>query len=263
MSKVIERAVASQLTEYLSTNDLLPCLQSAYRKKHSTETAMLRVWSDILMAADVQQVTLLAMLDLSAAFDCVDHTILLHRLQTGVGLTGVVLEWISCFLSERTQQIAYSGELSAVQLLLFGVPQGSVLGPLLYVLYTAELFHVVARHGLRLHMYADDSQVYISTPAGDAAAAVDRLSACIADINDWMTVSRLRLNPGKTQVMWLGSSQQLDKITIRDVPLLSTNITVVDSARDLGVIIDSRLSLDAHVSAPVAATSSSNAIIVN
>lgn len=249
MSKVVERAVASQLTEYLSASGLLPCLQSAYRKRHSTETAMLRVWSDILMAADVQQVTLLAMLDLSAAFDCVDHIILLQRLQTGAGLTDVVLEWIASFLSARTQQIAYGGELSSIQPVLFGVPQGSVLGPLLYVLYTAELFDVVARHRLRLHMYADDSQVYVSTPANNAAAAVIRLTACIADINDWMKASRLRLNPAKTQIMCLGTSQQLEKITVRDVSLLSTEVTVVDSARNLGVIIDSRLSLDAHVAA--------------
>jgi len=94
-----------------------------------------------------------------AAFDCVDHTILLQRLQLGAGLTDAVLEWISSFRSGRTQQIAYNGELSRVQPVLFGVPQGSVLGPLLYVLYTAELFHIVAHHQLRLHMYADDSQI--------------------------------------------------------------------------------------------------------
>ena len=101
MSKVVERAVVSQLREYLSANDLFPCLQSAYRKTYSTETAMLRVWSGVLMAADIQQVTLLPMLDLSTAFDCVDHTILLQRLQVGAGLTDFVLQWLS-FLSERT-----------------------------------------------------------------------------------------------------------------------------------------------------------------
>ena len=101
MSKVVERALDSQLTEYVSASDLLPCLQSAYRKRHSTETAMLRVWSDILMAADVQQVTLLAMIDLSATFDCVDHIILLRRFQIGAGLTDVVIEWIASLLSER------------------------------------------------------------------------------------------------------------------------------------------------------------------
>ena len=102
------------------------------------------------------------MLDLSAAFDCVDHTILLQCVRIGFSLTDVALKWIVSFLTERTQQIAYNGELSSVQHVLFGVPQGSVLGPLLYVLYTAELFHVVARHGLRLHMYAYDCQVYTS-----------------------------------------------------------------------------------------------------
>ena len=93
------------------------------------------------------------------------------------------------FLSEQTQQIAYNGDLSNVQPVSFDVPQGSVLGPLLYVLYTEELFHVVARHQLRLHMYADDIKVYITAPANDATAAVTRLSAAIADINDWMKAS--------------------------------------------------------------------------
>jgi len=191
---------------------------------------MLQGWSDVLMAADVQKVTLLAMLNLSAAFDCADHTILLQRLQVGAGPTIVVLQWISSF-----------------QLVPFGVPQGSVLGPLLYVLYTAELFSVVAQHQLRLHMYADDSQVYVTTPAKDAAAAVARLSVAIADINDWMKASRLRLNPSKTQVMWLGSKQQLDKIIIKDITLLSIVVPIVDSARNLGINIDSQLSMDVHV----------------
>ena len=93
-------------------------------------------------------------------------------------------------------------------------------------------------------MYAVDSQVYVSTPADDATAALAHLSAANADINDWMKASRLRPNPSKTQVMWLGTKQQLDKIVIKDVPLLSTVVTVVDSACDLGVIIiiDSQLS---------------------
>jgi len=143
MTKVVERAVAIRLNDYLVGNDLLPCHQSAYRKKHSTETAMLRVWSDVLMAADILQVTLLCLLDLSAAFDCVDHDLLLHRLQLSFGPRGVALEWIRSFLTDRTQQIAYDGQLSTSCLLPFGFPQGSVLGPLLYTLYTADLTYVV------------------------------------------------------------------------------------------------------------------------
>ena len=112
MSKVVKRVVAEQLNEYLLTNDLMPRYQSAYRKKHSTETALLRVWSDMLNAADTRQVTLLGLLDLSAAFDCVDHDLLLQQLEHGFGLADVVLRWIHSFLSDRTQQVAYGGQLS-------------------------------------------------------------------------------------------------------------------------------------------------------
>jgi len=162
ISKVVERAVAIQLND-LVANDLLPRVQSAYRKRHSIETALLRVWSDILTAADRRQVKLLGLLDMSAAFDCVDHDPLLQRLQLGFGLIGVVLEWIRSFLRSRTQQVLHNGCASTVQQLLFGVPQGSVLDPLLYVLYTAELSDVIAQHGLCFHQYADDSQIYVST----------------------------------------------------------------------------------------------------
>ena len=172
MSKVVERAAASQLNAYLSANGLLPRHQSAYRRKHSTETAMLRVWSDILTSADVREVTLLRLLDLSAAFDCVDHSILLQRLEVVFGLAGTALGWICSFLTDRTQQVSYRGCLSSTQYVLFGVPQGSVLGPLLYVLYTAELEQIVARHDQRLQMYADDCQVYLSTSVDDVPLTI-------------------------------------------------------------------------------------------
>ena len=137
-----------QLTDYLETNGLLPLLQSAYRSQHSTETALLKVLSDVLTAIDDKKVTLLALLDLSAAFDCVDHSILLSRLQSWFGLDGAVLVWIRSFLSDRTQRVCFGGRLSAEIVLIVGVPQGSVLGPLLFLLYTAELFDIIASLGL-------------------------------------------------------------------------------------------------------------------
>jgi len=168
------------------------------------------------MAADERMVTLLGLLDLSAAFDCVDHSKLLDRLWSAVGPSDSVLDWVRSFLTDRSQQIAYSGQLSVVQPVLFGVPQGSVLGPLLYLLHTAELTSVVARDGLNLHQYADDTQVYVSTSVRDAVAeaAVARLTACLVDIETWLKACRLRLNPTKTQVMWLGSPQQLAKVSV-------------------------------------------------
>jgi len=110
---------------------------------------------------------------------------------------------------------------------LYGFPPGSVLGPLLYVLYTAELHQLVERHGVNLHQYADDCQLYLSTPVSGAAAAVSFLSACLNDVNAWLS-----------RVMWIGSSQLLDKIDICVVPVTSACVTVSDTVHDLGVIFD-------------------------
>ena len=249
MSKLIERVVANKLNEYLSANNLLPRFQSAYRKGHSTETALLRVWSDMLMAADERKVTLLNLLDMSAAFDCVDHQILLQRLQVAVGIGGTALDWIRSFLSGRTQQVLYGGEQSATSEVLFGVPQGTVLGPLLYVLYTAPLSNVITRHQVNLHQYADDLQLYTSVLPTEVSIATDRLDACLVDVEAWLKASRLRLNPSKTQVMWLGSAQQLAKVNLDEVPVLTSQVSVVDTARNLGVLVDSQLSMSAQVAA--------------
>ena len=108
--------------------------------------------------------------------------------------------------------------------MLYGVPQGSVLGPLLFVLYTTELHDVVAKHGVTLHQYADDCQVYTSMPMPDVQLVIDRLSKCMADVSDWLHGSRLRLNPGKTVVLFLGSKFCIERITVRDIPVLSVSI---------------------------------------
>jgi len=139
---------------------------------------MLRVLSDVLTAADAQQVTLLGLLDLSAAFDCVDHQLLLQRLRRDFGFTNTVLAWTTSFVTGRTRQVLYKGCLSAVQpvqLVHYGVPvpQGSVLGPILFVLYAAEIGRIVAQHGLQFHQYADDCQIYIATPVSAVHSVID------------------------------------------------------------------------------------------
>ena len=127
LSKVVERAVAIKLNAHLSTNGMLPRYQSAYRNKHSTETAMLRVWYDFLTSADACKVTLFGLFDLSAAFDCVDHDILLQRLEVVFGLTDTALDWIRSFVSGRTQQVSYHSRLSLPQSVLFGLPRTSLM----------------------------------------------------------------------------------------------------------------------------------------
>ena len=131
----VETAVAKQLQHYLFSNDLFPVLQSVYRPKHGIEKALLKVTNDILLNMNDQRVTLLLLLDLSAAFDTVDHDTLLHRLQFTFGINGKVLSWFSSYLSGRSQQIAINETLPAEFELQCGNLQGSCLGPFLFTLY--------------------------------------------------------------------------------------------------------------------------------
>ena len=126
ISKLVERMVCQQLTGFLDESGLLPKLQSGFRARHSTETATLRVLSDVLAAADRRGVTLLGLLDMSAAFDTVDHSILLQRAEVSFGLSGTVLSWLTSFLDGRTQQVVLNGAASSVEKITSGVPQGSV-----------------------------------------------------------------------------------------------------------------------------------------
>ena len=249
VSKAVERLVSHQLIEYLDEHNLMPRLQSAYRRNHSTETALLRVVSDLLAAADNQRVTLLGLLDLSAAFDCVDHHILLQRLESTFGVRGAALSWISSFLLGRTQIVCFGGRLSSIGLLTCGVPQGSVLGPLLFLLYTAELLDLVADCGLTAHSYADDTQVYVGTTAGDSEGAVRRFTECVERISGWMSSNRLKLNAEKTQVIWIGTRQQLAKVDIDQLHLMSANVTFSTTVSNLGVMIDRQLSMADQVAA--------------
>jgi len=132
---------------------------------------------------------------------------------------------IALVVSDRTQQVAYGGQLSTTRPLLFAVPQGSVLRPWLYILYTAKLEHVVTQHGMRLHKYADDSQLYLHVTVSDTVVAVQCFAACVSKVNDWMRASRLRLNPAKTELMWLCSYQQLKQVDIDDTAILSMQVS--------------------------------------
>ena len=224
-------------------HNLLPEFQSAYRRGHSTETALLKITSDIFEAADNKQTTLLGMLDLSAAFDTVDHDILLTRLEKTYGITGSALGWITSFVSNRSQVVKFDGSPSASIRVRYGVPQGSVLGPLLYILYTADVMAIAAALGVRVHSYADDTQLYLTCPAVDQSGAVAKLVDCINKIEEWMTTNRLKLNADKTQFTWLGSRQQLTKLSGDPIQLHSSTIKLSSQAKNLGIILDAKMTM--------------------
>jgi len=151
-SKLLERIAAKQLIAYLENFGLLQRLQSAYRTGHSSETAGHKVLSDILIRIDAGDLSALVLLDLSAAFDTVDHHILLQRLEHFYGLPGLVRQWFQSNLVGRRQFVRTGSSTSSLARILCGAPQGSVIGPILFLLYTADLLLLIEGHGLCPHL---------------------------------------------------------------------------------------------------------------
>ena len=162
MFKLLERLVARQFVTYLNTACLLSTTQSGFRRRHSTETAMIRVLSYILLldAVDRDHTAFVVQLNLPAAFDTADHGILLQRLRITFGIDDTALAWFCSYLHGQKQHVRCGGKRSDLVDVICGVPQRSVLGPIIFIIYTAELESIVSEHGLLLHQYADDSQIY-------------------------------------------------------------------------------------------------------
>ena len=249
LSKILERVVAKQMVSYLNDNSLMPEVQSAYRTHHSTETALAKVLSDILMAIDSGNIALLSLLDLSAAFDTVDHEILLRRLNQSFGLTSTVLSWLTSYLSDRKQGVRHSGSTSCATPLTCGVPQGSVLGPILFLLYTADIPKLVQQNSLHSQLYADDTQVY-GTTSPDAAGILQLRhvsTGCIADIADWMKSNRLQLNSSKTEFLWCASSRRQHQLDHTPFTLGTDVVEPATLVRNLGLYLENDLSMRQHI----------------
>ena len=231
LSKVLERLVLKQLLSHLAQNDLNEMFQSAYRKHHSTETAILRVCNDFLEGAEDRKINLLVFLDLSAAFDTIDHNILIKRLECSFGVKGTALKW---FASYRTQSVKVSGFQSEKGFLQFGVPQGSVLSPALFTMYTQPLVHIMKKINILYHLYADDTQLYGSVYPNKLHDLINRFEHGIAEVKAWMKVNKLKLNDEKTEVILLGNNNitkygPSPSLHINDISLEAT-----DKVKNLG-----------------------------
>ena len=178
--------------------DVIPHCQSAYRRFHSTETALCKIYNDLVHTICLGRASLLVLLDLSAAFDTVDHQLLLNDFYIS-GVRDVALDLLKSYISEREQRIVVGETQSEPTFLHCGVPQGSVLGPLLFTVYTSSLVNVLVAHEVDYHFYADDSQLYIQID--NIPDAKERLTLLMSDIKIWMARRRLKLNEGKTEII--------------------------------------------------------------
>ena len=160
MNKLLERIVRARVSNYLTENSLFHSLQSAYRRHHSTKISISKIYSNILKEADNGELSLLVLLDLLSAFDLVDHDILLRRLEKSFGFGDVVLKWFTNYLTNRTFIIKCCKIETCMMHSSVGVPQVSVLGPLLFILSTDDLGKLVMRHNFSFHQLADDAQIY-------------------------------------------------------------------------------------------------------
>ncbi|KAF7656762.1 hypothetical protein LDENG_00036470, partial [Lucifuga dentata] len=199
--------------------------------------------NDIRINLDINKPSFLVLLDLSTAFDTVDHQILLNRLRDFIGLSGVVFNWFASYLSERKFCISVDEHLSKLREIPCGVPQGSILGPLLFNLYMLPLGSVIRRHGISFHSYADDTQLYVALSPDDNEP-IDSLFNCILDNNSWMSHNFLQLNQDKTEVLIIGSRTQREKLATK---LNTLGLKPSQHARNLGVIFDSELNFKSHV----------------
>ena len=249
LGKLIERVVLRRLNEHLSRNNLNCCDQSAYKKDHSTETLLIRIWNDLLVATDQKTCTVMLMLDLSAAFDTVDHQLLIQILRNEIGLRGNVLSWFKSFLTGRSQRVRIDDTVSDEIIIKFGVPQGSVLGPVLFNIYIRSIYLYVKKLGFSIHGYADDHQILMTfKPINQSHVLVYDIQMCFEKVKLWMDDYYLQLNDSKSEIIVFGSNKLLNLIQIGGINFPSgITIRFASNVKNLGVFMDSTLTLNKQV----------------
>ena len=247
LSRAFEKVVYNQLYEYLNKNKLIYSGQSGSRSLHSVVTCLLSNTNDWYLNMDKGNYTAMVFIDLKKAFDTVDHDLLLKKLNK-YGIGGLEHKWFSSYLNNRKQFCKVNGFASQLGDIKFGVPQGSCLGPLLFLLYINDLPFALNQGNVT--MYVDDTSIsYSSKNIEDIKSVLDEE---LAMLNEWLQSNKLSLNVVKTQSMVVGSRPNLKKIDDQAIVtprfcIGGSQIEIVDQTKYLGVILDKYLSWDQQI----------------
>ena len=219
------------------------------RKKHySCETAMVKVFDDIQNNINNNKCIALVTLDSSSAFDTVDHQILIDKLKNQFYVQDEALKLLESYITDRKFCVDINGEMSEEKILKYGVPQGSLLGPLLYILYTSELQSLFKKYNICYHMYADDIQLYLSFKEKEMDMAEEKLNLCLADIKTWMDNNFLKLNTDKTTLKIFNFTNINSNFHLQ---YNHSKITPLDSVKVLGIMMNKNLERKSFISSKI------------
>ena len=243
LSKVIEKACLKRLNHYLENFEAIPKFQSAYRKHHSVETSICRIYNDLIISKAHGKCTMLILLDESAAFDTVQHDILLNDLHL-LGITGPAHKFFASYLTERSFSVEIDGVSSDVGYMKTGVPQGTILAPILFSIYTAELYHVLKNYNIECHFFADDTQLMINIETKEKFS--QDFEFIFNLISSWMSGRKLKLNSEKTECIMFGP-RGADELGLSSFSCGEASFSVSDAVRDLGVYLDKDLTMETQI----------------
>ena len=250
LSKLIEKQACKVTNDYLEKNHLGEEFQSAYKRAHSTETALIKVKDDIMMSLSQRKGVCLVLLDLSSAFDTISHDIFLDRLKYDLGIDGMVHDWYKSYLSGRTSKVCINDHSSKPRHMKFGLPQGSVVGPLGFTLYILPIGNIIKSYNLHYHVYADDIQLYATFDPNDVSSlahTLNNLSCCIDSLKCWMRQNMLKLNDDKTEFFVALPAHLKCNMPPISLRIGDKSIGPSEIVRNLGVVFDSTMCMSNQV----------------
>ena len=259
LSRVLEKIVLARYNDHCDRYNLIPSFQSAYRPKHSCETSMVKLVNDLLWSMERKEATAVAVIDLSATFDMVDHNILIDLLHETFGIGDKALRWFQSYLENRYCKVKIGKDYSEKKSLNFSVPQGSCTGPVLYLSYAASISGVVldvSDEGdprlISIIGFADDHAMkksFIPTLEDDEKVCIANIQACLFRVKEWMDSMRLKMNEGKTEFIIIGSSHQIAKCSMTHLKVNNIEVQRSSVIKYLGTHMDEKLSFKEHITA--------------